>query len=125
MIALLLLAPSCSLAGHWEGEVDCGSFDMPVSLDLEADGGEYVGEGEMDCTDAGSGDCHQTFTVAVETEGGLGEQDLDVEIDDCRVDYGDGYEDVGCTDPDDVAWDGADEITGDWTSCEIQIERGD
>jgi hypothetical protein len=118
VIALvLLLASSCSLAGHWEGEVDCGSYDMPVSVDLEADGGEYTGEGELDCSNAWGGDCRQQFDLTVEPEGGFGE--------DCRVDFGDGYEEGGCTDPDDVEWDGEDTITGEWNGCDIEIERGD
>jgi hypothetical protein len=85
--------------------------------------GEYVGEGWLDCTDAYGGSCEQSFELQVEPEGPLGEQELDVDIDDCTYELEGTSGSGGCTNPDDVEWDGADSITGEWDDCDVELER--
>lgn len=120
---LLFLLACTPLVGDWAGEADCGDYAMDVELSLEWGDGEYEGEGWLDCTDAFGTDCEQTFEVQVEAGGAFGEQDLDVDVDDCQYEIGGSSGEVPCDNPDDVDWDGADAITGDWGACDFELER--
>jgi hypothetical protein len=120
LIALFGCTP---LVGDWSGEVDCDRFSMDVELSLEWDDNEYVGEGALDCTDAVGFDCEERFDIQVDAEGPFGEQDLEVDLDDCIAEGGGVMERVSCENPDHVEWDGGDTIIGDWGSCEFEVER--
>ena len=111
------------LVGDWSGEVDCGDYSMDLEISLEWGDGEYEGEGTLDCTDGYGSDCEQTFDLQVEAEGFMGQQDLDVDVDDCEYEI-QGYSGSGsCDNPDDVEWDGANSITGEWGDCDVELER--
>lgn len=123
MFLALLLVACTPLVGDWSGEVDCGDYAMDVEMTLEWDDGEYVGEGTLDCTDALGSDCEQTFEVQVRQDQAFGEQELDVDLDDCRASAGGVSADVGCDNPDEVTWDGADAIEGEWGDCDVELQR--
>ena len=138
----LLMVPffvGCTtLAGDWEGEMECDGidqgFDMEVSLSKDG-GKEYSGDGTiaLTCSDGQySVDCDLEFEMAVEAEKASGDQELDVELDDCNLDWDGGGEETDCgDDPDDVEWDGKDTIewkgtltfVGGETDCEVELER--
>lgn len=123
MFLFLFLFACTPLTGEWTGEVDCGEYAMDVSIEIEWTGAEYEGDGKLDCTDYAGSDCEQTFDIQIEPEGPVGEQELDVDLDDCHADVGGFESDVGCDNPDDVDWDGGDTITGEWAQCEFELER--
>lgn len=123
MTLLLLLLGCTPLVGDWSGEVDCGDYAMDVEIALEWGDGEYEGSGDLDCTDGYGMDCRQTFDVQVETEQWFGEQDLDVDVDDCQYTLGGSSGEAACTNPDDIEWDGADVIAGEWGGCDFELER--
>ena len=121
---LLILLSACTpLVGDWSGEVDCDNYAMDVEMTLEWTGKRYEGDGVLDCTDAVGFECEETFDLQVDAEGFMGEQDLDVDIDNCRYETAIGDDDVACDNPDDVVWDGAVTIVGDWGDCEFEVER--
>lgn len=120
---LLLLLACTPLVGDWSGEVDCDGFAMDIEVSLDWTGKEYEGEGTLDCTDYYGSECEQTFDVQVRPESAFGEQELDVDVDDCEIDAGGQSGEVGCDNPDDVEWDGANTITGDWAGCDAELER--
>lgn len=121
---LLILLSACTpLVGDWSGEVECDNYAMDVEMTLEWTGKRYEGDGVLDCTDAVGFECEQTFDLQVDAEGFMGEQDLDVDIDNCRYETAIGDDDVACDNPDDVVWDGGVTIVGDWGDCEFEVER--
>lgn len=134
-LGLWLSACTTSLVGEWEGDLDCGGADIDFVFELEADSGEFVGEGEIGeftaTSDGYTYDLLVPFELTVAKEKAFGEQELDVEVDDCEVlfvDYGQSS-DLDCDDPDDVEWDGADEMTGtikDFLGggdCDFEVSR--
>lgn len=123
-LSLLLSPLGCApLAGTWSGEVDCGDYAMDVEITLEPAEKGYEGEGVLDCTDGVGFDCEQTFSLDVRPEGGFGEQELDIDLDDCEVEAG-GFEGtLGCDNPDDVVWDGRDLIVAEWGDCDAELEH--
>ena len=123
MSTLLFLLACTPLNGEWTGEVECESYSLDVDIEVEWTGSEYEGEGTLDCSDAAGSPCEQTFDIQSGGEAPFGEQDLDVDLDDCRASYGGQEGDVSCDNPDDVEWDGADSITGEWSQCEFELER--
>lgn len=120
---ILLLAACTPLVGDWEGTLDCGTYEAPISVSLEFEGGEYVGDGELDCSDTLGGGCQETFEIHIQSIGPFGEQDLDVDLDDCEASWGGYTSEVDCDDADDLSWDGADEIEGDWGDCDVDLDR--
>lgn len=121
---LLFFVSACTpLTGEWEGEVTCDGESLDVWVDLEWTGRRYEGEGALDCTAYWGASCVQKFDVQVDPDEGPFAGDLDVELDECRAQTADGSADLGCDDPDDVEWDGADVIEGDWSGCELELER--
>lgn len=124
MLALWLMLVGCyPLAGVWEGEAECYGFDLDIQVTLEPADGVYAGSGSLDCSKTWGSDCEQTFDLELEPESWRGEQDLEVDLDDCQLHTDDGTEDVSCDDPDDLEWDGADRIEGEWSGCDIELER--
>lgn len=119
----LLLLACTPLSGDWSGDIRCGGYAMDVDLTLEWSEGEYQGEGTLDCTDALGYECEQTFDIQIEADGFLGEQDLEVDLDDCSYDAGFASGDVTCDNPENVVWDGADAIEGAWADCDLDLER--
>lgn len=124
MLTLLFFIACTPLNGEWSGEIDCDDYSMDVDIEIEWTGGEYEGQGTLDCTNYYGSPCEQTFDIQMEAEAPFGEQDLDVDLDDCEAEIGGFQSQVSCDNPDDVEWDGADTITGEWSTCEFQIERG-
>jgi hypothetical protein len=122
MIGLFLLG-CVSLAGDWSGEVVCDGFAMDVEIALEPDGGDYVGEGTLDCTAYWGSPCSQSFTVEVEAERDGDEWELDADSDDCEVTVDGQTSPYACDDPTDLVWDGKDEIEGKWVGCDVEMER--
>lgn len=117
-----MLGPS--LEGDWEGEIDCGEAGTAdLKLELERDeGNEYVGEGEI--KNYGCQGCELTFEIEIEADGGFGEQELDLDADDCVYTSPYGTEDVTCdNDFDEVIWDGKDTIEFENGSCDGELER--
>ena len=123
MFALFFITACTPLNGDWSGEVDCGDYAMDVELSVEWTGDQYEGDGQLDCTDYYGSECEQTFDIQIDAEGPFGEQDLDVDLDDCEATLSGFSSQVGCDNPDDVEWDGADTIDGDWSSCTFELER--
>ena len=121
---LLIGLPGCApLVGGWEGEVRCNGESLDVLIDLEWDGREYVGDGALNCGPYWGAACVQKFEVHVQPEEGPFAGDLDVDVDDCHAETADGTMDLGCDNPDDVEWDGGDHIEGEWSGCELELDR--
>jgi len=128
--AMAVLGAGChaDLDDNWDGEIDCGSdgtYDLSVDLEYDGDN-TFVGEGEHDsiCTDGSYYyDCTIEFDVTVEAEKSSGEQDLDVELDDCVIVLGGDTYDTDCEDPENVEWDGKDEIVGEIFGCDFTLDR--
>lgn len=123
MIALAWLLGCAPLSGTWSGEVECAGYTMPIELEIALVDGDYEGEGIMDCTEGYGDACLQTFDVQVDRTRGLGEQDLDVDLDDCVYEVTGAAGTVTCERPDDVTWDGGGEIEGELGACEFALER--
>jgi len=134
-LGLSLSACTASLAGEWEGELDCSGADIDFTFELESDGDEFTGEGEIGefyaTADGYTYNLLVTFELAASKDKAFGEQELDIEVDDCEVvfvDYGQ-TSDLDCDDPDDVEWDGADEMSGtieDFLGggdCDFEVSR--
>lgn len=117
---LFLLIACAPLSGTWEGEADCDGTLLPIEVWLEPVDGRHEGWGSLDCTPYYGEDCLQSFDIEAE----LDERDIDVDIDNCVVHTFDGRTTVGCDEPDDLEWDGADAIEGEWGGCEVELERG-
>jgi hypothetical protein len=119
------LLPACTpLNGDWSGEVTCDNYGMDAEISLEWTGSRYEGEGTLDCTDAVGYNCEETYDLQIDAEGPFGKQDLNVDIDDCEYQAGPIAGSAACENPDDVEWDGADTITGDWTdNCTFELGR--
>lgn len=130
VLALAVLGAGChaKLDANWDGEIDCGAngtFDISVDLEFD-EKNTFVGDGEYDsiCTDGVSNfDCSIEFELTVEAEKSMGAQDLDVELDNCVIVVGGETFDVDCDEPDDVEWDGKDEIVGEIAGCDLTLER--
>lgn len=133
-LALFCLAAcgGSSLQGTWTGELDCGSdgdFDMEVTLEAhESKADTYIGDGEiveLTCSDesGNTAECDLLFEITVETEGEAGEQDLEVDLDDCEYKVGSDKYDHDCSDVDDGEWDGGDVIVFEIEDCEGELER--
>lgn len=119
----VFLAACTPLAGEWEGEVTCDGESLEVYVDLEWTGRTYEGDGAINCTPYWGAACVQKFEVQVEPDDGPFAGDLDVDLDDCRAETADGEAELGCDNPDDVEWDGADTIEGEWSGCDLELER--
>ncbi len=96
---------------------------MDVEITLEPSDRGYAGTGTLDCTDAVGSDCEQSFEIDVRPESTFGEQDLDVDLDECEMDAGFLSGEIGCGNPDDVWWDGGDLIEGEWGDCDVELLR--
>lgn len=123
MTLILILLACAPLVGDWTGEVDCGDYSMDVEVNLEWLGDGYEGEGKLDCTDYYGSECEQQFDIEVDSTGPFGEQELDVDLDDCEYDLGGFSSPVACDNPDDLEWDGGNTISGEWSSCDVELER--
>lgn len=120
---LLFLLACTPLVGEWSGQIDCVGFAMDVEATVDWDDG-YVGEGEMDCSDYYGASCTQTFAFEIDPgEVDDGEQELEIDVDDCMAEVWGVESEVACDDPDDVVWDGANEIQGEWSGCELELNR--
>ena len=88
-LGLSLSACTASLAGEWEGELDCSGADIDFTFELESDGDEFTGEGEIGefnaTADGYTYNLLVTFELAATKEKAFGEQELDIEVDDCKV----------------------------------------
>lgn len=137
LAALVLLTGSgctTSLAGNWEGEIDCGSWgDVDMELDIDdAQGMVFAGDGEITGFYYENSPAKLVFEVELTKTKLSGVQELAIDPDDCEVEIsGYGSYDEDCEEPDDVEWDGEDEITGEiedflgisGNDCEFEIER--
>jgi hypothetical protein len=122
MLITLLLA--CNpLVGDWSGELDCGSAEGDIAISLDFRDGAYVGDGELDCEWAYGGVCEERFEVNIDPVGPFGEQPIAVDLDDCEITLWGITSDIDCDDQDDLVWDGADTISGEWADCDVELER--
>lgn len=96
---------------------------MDVDINLEWVGDGYEGEGTLDCSDAYGGPCEQVFDIQVDPTGPFGEQELDIDLDDCEYEVDGFSSSVGCDNPDDVEWDGGNTIVGEWSTCDVELSR--
>lgn len=126
----LLILPACfgdNLAGDWGGEVDCGEdaqYDMKWELE-DKDGLEFSGTGELESLCAVEDQivpCEIVFDIVVEKDKKGGEQDVNVDLDDCELEGVD-YE---CDDIDDAEFDGKTVIIGEievgTLVCDFEME---
>ena len=137
-LALVALVGCSTLEGDWEGDFDCGEAGTyAIEVDIGKAGKEYKGDGKI--TDFCIWDneyytCWESeFSFDVEvrlTKPTGGAQEIDMDLDDGELHWsGDGGNyDADCTDPDDVDWDGKDEIVGEvddfyGNKCEFELER--
>jgi len=102
---------------------------MEVTLEAhESKADTYIGDGEiveLTCSDesGNTAECDLLFEITVETEGEAGEQDLEVDLDDCEYKVGSDKYDHDCSDVDDGEWDGGDVIVFEIEDCEGELER--
>jgi len=132
---LLLAAGGCTttLDGNWEGEMDCGDWgDVDLEFDLQQSQGQmYTGEGEISGLFYNNDPATLTFEIEVTKFKLSGPQEVDTEIDDCEIEIsGLGTYDEDCDEPDNVEWDGEDELTGEVEDflgtgydCDFEVDR--
>lgn len=114
------------LSGHWAGEIDLSEVQLPLEITLQGGGDSATGSGTLDCSDYVGEPCRQDFQVEVlvEDEEDPAAQLLDVHVSDCTVTGNGSTEPTTCTDPDNVIWDGASTITGQWEGGVFSLSRG-
>ncbi len=125
-----------NISGDWEGSIDCGSeseseSEFDVEFDLERDDKDtFTGKGTMDypcpITDGyyeWIEICDMTFEVTAKSEGKAGEQEIEFELDDCKIHYEGATEEWDCPEDSELDWDGADSMDGDQDDCDVEFER--
>jgi len=121
-----------SLVGTWSGELDCdesGDFEIEFTLaEHEGKDNTFTGDGEIqDIPLCVSGEetvyCDLSFEIEAESEGTDGEQDLEIDLDDCEAEIDGETVEGDCADVDDGEWDGADTITFEAVGCDGEVER--
>lgn len=124
LLSLALLGGCTSLAGDWEGELDCGEGLVDLAFNLESDGDSiYSGKGEI----TAEGDsCKMTFDIEVEAEQMSGEQDLEVDLTNGKYECEGETMDIEFDDIAKAQWDGEDNIAWEQEGgCESEVERND
>ena len=120
------------LAGDWEGELNYGGEELEVEFDLSAGGdGDFSGSGESEwiCTVTYGGSeywdyCILEFDLSVETEGGSGKQEVDVELEHCEIRYDGQVSGSYCPEDFKLDWDGGDKLEGDLDEgLSVELER--
>ncbi len=97
------------IAGEWEGEIECSEYSMDIEFELKReDKDTFTGTGSIDteCTFSDGysywvEDCTVDFDVEAKTEGKLGEQDVEFELDNCEVDG----DEIDCPEDGELTWE--------------------
>lgn len=124
MTLLLLLLACAPLVGTWEGDAECSGYNFPLTVELDAFGDHYEGWGSLDCSSAYGSDCFETFDIDAELESGGHDRDIEVDLDNCALRTWGETEFVSCDDPTGLEWSPGDGIRGDWSGCDVELERG-
>ena len=122
-----------SVAGDWDGTVDCGVGSVEMHLDIvekETGARRYDGDGNIQGFTIGGVESAIQFEMDIDQPEMRGPQVLDLQTTCALLQADAAPSKVDCYQFDELAWDGADLLTaevfdflGEYEACDIELVR--